>query len=272
MATDVMEPMQGQKADAVGLHSEQAELFASRYRDLPLDAYKDCFSYSRKRLQVVLDRYLPADGHGQRLLDVGCGTGHHLAELRARGFDGAGVDGSADMLEQAAAVNPGVELRLADVEHLPFADASFDIVVCIEVLRYLPSPAACLREMARVLRPGGICLATATPLFNLNGYWLVNRLAHLVRPRGLVHLKQYFATAGGLRRDCRAAGFAAPTIHGVYCGPINWVERLAKPALPRLLRRWEPIDAALSTTCWPDLANMFLIHAVRRAEVSHGRP
>jgi ubiquinone/menaquinone biosynthesis C-methylase UbiE len=256
-----MTSVQSQKAQAIDLHSQQAELFAARY--LAADAYADCFAYSRRRLQVLLDHHLPGEGGGLRLLDVGCGTGHQLAELRQRGYEVAGVDGSQDMLEHARVLNPGAELRQADVERLPFPDASFDVVLCIEVLRYLPDVSGCIREMARVLRPGGVCLATATPLFNLNGYWLVNRLAHLTRVRGLVHLKQYFATSWGLRRRFRAAGFQPPAVHGVYIGPVNWVQRLVPGLLPRFLKSWERFDGAAADGPWRDLANMFLVHAVR---------
>ena len=158
----------------------------------------------------------------------------------------------------------GIEFRQADVEALPYPDASFDVVVCIEVLRYLPSPEGCVREMARVLRPGGICLTTAAPLFNLNGYWVVNRLANL-RPVGnLVRLKQFFTTGGRMRRTFRRAGFASTRVHGVYLGPINWVERLAPRVLPRMLRAWERADAKLAdTVLLREFSNMFLVHAVK---------
>ena len=256
---------QSEKAQAIDLHSAQAELFASRYSKATDDAYASCFAYSRLRLQVLLTRYLPIEGGGARLLDVGCGTGHHLAELRQRGFEVAGVDGSADMLRYAQALNPTADLRQADVESLPFPDASFDLVVCIEVLRYLPDASRCLQEMARVLKPGGVCLATAAPLLNLNGYWLVNRLAPVLPVRKLVRLKQFFTTSGRLRRQCGKAGFLPPTVHGVYFGPINWVERLAPRMLPWFLRRWERVDTRLADAAvFREFANMFLVHAVRK--------
>src|SRR5947207_10383198 len=167
-----------QKQRAIEQHSRQAAEFAERYRALDRDSYQSCFTYSRRRLDIWLERMLPSCGTGLRLLDVGCGTGNQIARLTCRGFDVAGVDGSDQMLAQARALNPGMDLRQADVEAIPFPDGSFDIVLCIEVLRYLPDPLACMREMARVLKPGGICLETAAPLLNLNGYWVVNRIAH----------------------------------------------------------------------------------------------
>jgi ubiquinone/menaquinone biosynthesis C-methylase UbiE len=168
------------------------------------------------------------------------------------------------MLARARQRSPGANLQLANVEALPFADASFDIVLCIEVLRYLPEPRRCLEEIARVLSPGGVCLVTATPLFNLNGYYVVNRLAPVLRIKDLVDLRQFFTTSRRLRRALATAGLSKPEIHGVYFGPINWVERLAPKKLPRFLRRWETIDRALSDRfLCREVSNMFLARAIR---------
>ena len=253
-----------QKRFAIDQHSIQAGEFARRYLDLDADVYGSCFTYSRRRLDVLLDRFLPRHGEGLSLLDVGCGTGHHLAGMRERGFEVAGVDGSEEMLEHARLNNPGADIRRADVEAIPFPDASFDFVVCREVLRYLPGSAACIQEMARVLKPGGVCLATATPVLNLNGYWLVNRIANTVRVGDLVRLKQFFTTSSKLRREFAEAGFQNSAVHGVYLGPINWVERLLPAALPRVLKAWEKSDAVLADRpVLRELSNMFLVHATR---------
>jgi ubiquinone/menaquinone biosynthesis C-methylase UbiE len=253
-----------QKERAVETHSDQANLFDERYRDFGRDPYSSCFLYSRHCLDRFLDRLLPAPPTGQRLLDVGCGTGYHLAWARARGFAVTGVDGSAEMLERAARLNPGIELQKADVESLPFEDGSFDAVVCIEVLRYLPDSQRCIGEMARVLRPGGACFVTAAPLFNVSGYPLINRIAAALPLGNLVRLRQFFHTSLRLRREFRRAGFRRTSVHGVYMGPINWVERLAPRLLSPLLRAWEPIDRRVVD--WPvvrDLSGMLLVHAER---------
>lgn len=264
ISSGYMNPTEIQKKLAIGQHSLQAGEFADRYRDFASTVYESCFSYSRWRLDALLRRYVPTRGDGLRLLDVGCGTGHHMASLRERGFEVAGVDGSEEMIRHAKANNPAAPIKLADVESLPFPDSSFDFVLCVEVFRYLPDFTNCVNEIARVLKPGGVCLATAAPLFNLNGYWLVNRIANLIRVAGLVHLKQFFATSRRLRRAFTDAGFIAPTVHGVYVGPVNWVERLTPSLLPRTLKAWEPIDSAIADRKMiRELSNMFLVHGVR---------
>ena len=247
---------------AIAVHSAQADLFAERY-EAP-DPYGDCFSYSRRRLDELLWRHVPSDGTGLRALDLGCGTGHQLARLHQRGFEVVGVDGSAEMLDHAATVNPGAELHRADVAHTPLPAASVDLVLCIEVLRYLRDPEPCLAEIARVLRPGGRCLVTAAPRFNLNGYWALNRLAAAAPLPGLTRLRQFFTTSRRLRRRLEAAGLDEVRVEGVYLGPVNWVERIAPRALPHVLRRWEPLDRRLADRrALRELANMFLAGARR---------
>lgn len=250
---------------AVDVHSSQADEFASSYQVYDRDPYQSCFTYSRMRLDQALQSYLPASGAGVRLLDVGCGTGHHLHELAGRGFEVTGVDGSPDMLEQARRANPGVELREADVDQLPFGASTFDLAICIEVLRYLPDPRACVAEIARVLAPGGVCVATAAPLFSANAYPLVNRLAVAAPVGELVRLKQFFTTPSRLQAIFEQAGFGDVEVHGVYAGPVNWVEHLAPRRLPRFLRVWEPFDRQLADRPrLRGLSNMLVVKAVRR--------
>lgn len=251
-----------QEREAVRVHSAQADEFAERYRGA--DPSASCFAFSRHRLDGWLDRLLPEPAGGRRLLDAGCGTGHHLARFAARGFDVTGIDGSTAMLRHAFASSPGASIQRAAVDALPFRAGSFDVVLSIEVLRYLPDPSRCLREAARVLRPGGVLVATAAPRFNLNGYWLVNRLATALPLPGVMRLKQFFTTGRELREELRRAGFASAEVHGVYLGPINWIERLAPRALPAVLRRWERFDRSLADRpLLRELSNMLVIRAVR---------
>ena len=259
-----MESSELQKQDAIDTHSRQSLKFASRYQVMADDVYSKCFTYSRHRLNQWLDQYLPANGAGLKVLDVGCGTGNQMKSLHERGFTVVGVDGSADMLEKARVNNPGAEFHQTDVEKLPFAEASFDLVICIEVLRYLPANDPCLREMVRVLKPGGVCLTTAAPLFSLNGYLPVNRLANKFALGDLTRVKQFFTTENRLRREFLQAGFVSSEIHGVYSGPFIWVERVLPAVIPSLLKAWEPLDNALADRpLLRELSNMFLVRALR---------
>lgn len=93
-------------------------------------------------------------GAGQRLLDVACGPGLLLRAAVERGIAAAGVDLSAEAVALANELLPAAEVRQANAERLPFAEASFDAVTCLgSIERFLDREAA-LREMLRVARPG----------------------------------------------------------------------------------------------------------------------
>ena len=97
---------------------------------------------------------LPPDGG--RVLDVATGTGLVAAGLLARGFRVTGLDQSPEMLARARErFGAGVELVEASADELPFPDASFDHLTFTYLLRYVDDPAATMRELARVVRPGG---------------------------------------------------------------------------------------------------------------------
>ena len=82
-------------------------------------------------------------------------------ELQARRFRVSGVDGSEEMLKVARRLNPQADIRTADVEALPFEGNSFDWIPSIKVLRYLPDFRQTVKEMGRVLKPGGTAVVTA---------------------------------------------------------------------------------------------------------------
>jgi SAM-dependent methyltransferase len=94
---------------------------------------------------------------GQRAVDVGCGPGALTAELVGRlGAEAvAAVDPSEPFVAAARERHPGVDVRRAAAEELPFPDAGFDVALAQLVVHFMTDPIAGLREMARVTRPGG---------------------------------------------------------------------------------------------------------------------
>jgi SAM-dependent methyltransferase len=97
----------------------------------------------------------------QRVVDVGCGPGALTAELVERvGPDGVcAVDPSESFVAAATARYPGVDVRRATAEQLPFEDAVFDAALAQLVVHFMTDPVAGLREMKRVTSPGGIVVA-----------------------------------------------------------------------------------------------------------------
>jgi demethylmenaquinone methyltransferase / 2-methoxy-6-polyprenyl-1,4-benzoquinol methylase len=101
-------------------------------------------------------------GPGDTVLDVACGTGAVALELaRRHGCRVVGIDQSPEMLAEAqprveaAGLGGRVELREGRAEDLPFDDEVFDGLTFTYLLRYVDDPAAAMRELARVVRPGG---------------------------------------------------------------------------------------------------------------------
>lgn len=93
-----------------------------------------------------------------RLLDVGCGSGLALRLAADRGATVSGLDASPALLEHARRRVPGAPLVQGELEELPFADGSFDVVTGFNSFQYAIRPAVALAEAARVLAPGGCVL------------------------------------------------------------------------------------------------------------------
>ncbi|MEO5575698.1 MAG: class I SAM-dependent methyltransferase [Gaiellaceae bacterium] len=100
-------------------------------------------------------------GPGQKLIDVGCGPGALTAELVRRfGPDAvAAVDPSEQFVSAARQRHPGVDIRRAAAEDLPFPDGTFDAALAQLVVHFMTDPVAGLADMARVTRPDGVVAA-----------------------------------------------------------------------------------------------------------------
>lgn len=98
---------------------------------------------------------------GGAVLEVGCGSGMGLPYLAARARLAVGGDYTMPLLREARSHVDGTPLVRMDAQHLPFRDASFDAVLMLEMVYYLPDQAAAVAECRRVLKPGGkvlVCL------------------------------------------------------------------------------------------------------------------
>lgn len=112
---------------------------------------------------VYLDAVLNAQKQSYEdlvVLDVGCGGGFICEEFASRGAQVTGVDPSKPSLDEAARhagqMGYGIDYRNGSGEKLPFADNSFDLVSCCDVLEHVEDLAQTLNEISRVLKPGGI--------------------------------------------------------------------------------------------------------------------
>lgn len=188
---------------------------------------------------------LVGDVAGKRVLDAGCGPGLYSEALLARGADVVALDASPAMVELARRrLGPAVRVVHADLaEPLPFAASEFDLIVCALVIHHLDDREQCLRELFRVLRPGGhVVVSTQHPTTD----WL--------RKGG-----SYFETKE--EEDTWHRGGAAYTVHfwreplTAFCAAIAdagfLIERLVEPLpAPSMRERWPEAWEKLQREPW----------------------
>ncbi len=206
----------------------------------------------------------------KRILDIGCGSGRHTAA--AYGLDNAfvvGADPKMDDLKQArerlafhdgfgaAGRGSGWRLMAADIEALPFADGSFDGVICSEVIEHVDAPRRALIEVTRVLAPGGRLALSVPRRWPEAVCWRLSK-AYRTTPGGHVRIvdaaRLVAAVTGlGLRHD---RTHFAHSLHTPYwwlkcllgldrdhLAPVRWYHRfltwdmMRRPRLTRCLDR-----------------------------------
>jgi 2-polyprenyl-6-hydroxyphenyl methylase/3-demethylubiquinone-9 3-methyltransferase len=141
-----------------------------------------------------------------RVLDVGCGDGTFAAALARAGGQVTGVDPAPSALARAQAAHPELEfVEPAADGRLPFGDASFDTVTCVNVLQHVAGTQALLSEIRRVLVPGGL-LGVAVP-FHGRVRGALGALRSFERHHDPLAPELRFYTARSLRALLRDFGF-----------------------------------------------------------------
>ena len=142
-----------------------------------IEGYDNTFgAVTRQTVKATLDAAQVRDG--ARLLDVCCGPGMLSAAAVKRGAKAVGLDFSG-VVALASKLVPGAEFQSGDATELPFADDSFDAVVCGYGIMHVPDPEKALQEMLRVLRPGGrVALTVWDNEAPISGLGLVYKAVH----------------------------------------------------------------------------------------------
>ncbi|MCC5982249.1 MAG: class I SAM-dependent methyltransferase [Oceanicaulis sp.] len=171
---------------------------------------------------------------GERVLDLGCGRGRHLhalywheRALDVTGLDldfadlGAAIDGFFELPPPAESPPRSAVFSVGDAGRLPFADASFDVVICCEVLEHLPDVDAALAEITRVLKPGGRFALSVPRYWPEKICWTLSTEYHNT-PGGHVRIFK----DGELRRRVEAQGYRFYRRHWAHAlhSPYWWLQ------------------------------------------------
>ncbi|MGZ5146197.1 MAG: class I SAM-dependent methyltransferase [Burkholderiales bacterium] len=203
--------------------------------------------------------YLPLESlHGRRILDIGCGRGDFSCWL-ARQLNGSAHLVAADFSSTAVSMAReyarsealAVEWQVMDIQNIGYADASFDVIFSFETIEHVPYPGRAVRELARVLKPGGTLFLTTPNYMNamglyrgymrlkgtpftetgqpINNFVMLPRTLHWLRAAGLQILRS------------ESRGIYLP-IPGRPWTEAHWLDR------PRWLTRWLGLHSFVTAT------------------------
>lgn len=168
----------------------------------------------------------------ERVLDAGCGAGHTAASFAPHAAEVEALDFTATMLRQVEVLAESrglanISTRLGDVEKIPYTDSSFDLVVSRYSAHHWARPGTALREIRRVLRPGGMFVLSDVVGFGdpvcdtyLNAIELLRDPSH-VRDYTLAEWSNQFAAAG--------FDFEIVFPYRIFLQFVEWTERMETP-------------------------------------------
>lgn len=196
-----------------------------------------------------------------KILDVGCGPGAMAIPLLQRGRTVVAIDISARMVGDAArrARELGYEpnVAIANATSLPFADGSFAVVVTTGVLEYVQDVRGAMREIARVLRPGGVAIATMSLPRRFERFAVGMYLRVSGRPDGAtqyIYDREAFdaivESAGLAVDERRSCSFAPFPVDALWPGAVSWIDR-------HLAHMLNHVDSAC------DHAKTYIVRAVK---------
>ena len=171
----------------------------------------------------------------RRILEVGCGTGAILSELKSPASP-HGLDLDAGALVDARVHAPDATLVRGDALSLPYADFTFDITFCHFLLLWVRDPLTAVREMARVTRPNGFVLALAEP----------DHTARVDKPESLAPLGRWQTEA--LRRQGADVSFGAHLADtfaraGIEIVETGSIQRAEEATVSGQEKEWAVIEA-----------------------------
>ncbi len=234
---------------AIDSHDKDAAKFEAWYDALDRSRFSNAFTYGRSKIDTLVGELFETLPRNARVLDVGCGTGEHLARAVKAGFQAYGVEPAPAMLDFARKNVPQADIRQGIATELPFEDGEFDLVIMVEVLRYLDrsDTETALREARRVLKPGGRLFVTLVNRLALDGFYVLQRARQLTKRRQFDEVNPYclFHSPGSAKRDLEAAGFDEVRTEGRLLAPLRIAYKLNEGFGAWLAKKVERLDDRL---------------------------
>jgi ubiquinone/menaquinone biosynthesis C-methylase UbiE len=229
------------------------------------------------------------EGTSGRVLEVGCGSGQMLHDLLQRSYEVVGVDLSPGMIAASRKLlseclpHASVQLMVGDIESLCFPSASFDVVLAAGVIEYLGADERALRELSRVLKPGGTVLLSVRNKLNLSRWLITSRdilqatpgigkgielVSHVVRsliplpPNGGIPGRRHIPWQ--LKRALRGVGLQ-PTDFSFYHFAV--FPRFLEQKYGDFCVSWEVQCEIFRRSLLGYFANQYIVKAVKATEV-----
>ena len=213
----------------------------------------------RARCDAAVKYVLGVLPTGGRVLDLGCGSAPVLSQLRQHGVACTGLEYSEDMLRHAKARLQSMQLDVGDLHRgdcreTPFDAASFDVVVCLGVISYVEDYAVVLREIKRLLKPGGYALISFRNRFNRILWDPAVGLKTLAQAAtGRLRPEPYkigrFMDFREFRQKMDDAGFEFRHFVGIGLGPVRFNRRALFPERVSI-RLSQSLSAVLGRLGW----------------------
>jgi ubiquinone/menaquinone biosynthesis C-methylase UbiE len=218
---------------SVERHDLDAAVFFNRYLNFSLGRHTDEFIYGRHMIMEELEKELQKLPRNAKILDVGCGTGHFSHFIQQKGFEVIGVEPAKNMINIARELFPGIHFVEGISASMPFPDETFDMILAIEVLRYLDKKdnLDSFIEFRRLLKPGGTIFVTQVnkyasdlylPFYHVSNFFkkLFNKQRHFC----------FVTTAGEQQKMLQQSGFNRSEIIGRMYGFVRIFYKAGKVA------------------------------------------
>jgi len=139
------------KQDLASMYDKKSSVYGLRYKNLA-----GRYFMSRKIQTITKLGNLKGN---EKMIEIGCANGPYTFQFSSKGFSMTGLDLSEKNIKEAKKRNillkKGCEFFVGDAHNLPFKDETFDVVVSISAIRYVPNPEKAIKEMYRIVKKGG---------------------------------------------------------------------------------------------------------------------